>query len=59
MNQIMNRTRERIGSSPSNFAGHLAPNDSDLACEFAKHPYVFDFLDLTATAAERDLEQAR
>lgn len=58
MNQIMNRTRERIGSSPSNFAGHLAPSDSDLARELAKDPYVFDFLDLTADVAERDLEQA-
>jgi predicted nuclease of restriction endonuclease-like (RecB) superfamily len=58
MNQIMNRTRERIGAPPTNFAGQLAPADSDLARQLAKDPYVFDFLDLTRDVAERDLEQA-
>jgi predicted nuclease of restriction endonuclease-like (RecB) superfamily len=58
LNQLMNRTRERIGSSPSNFAGQLAPIDSDLARELAKDPYVFDFLDLASDVAERELEQA-
>ncbi|TDX74966.1 putative nuclease of restriction endonuclease-like (RecB) superfamily [Rathayibacter sp. PhB151] len=57
-NQIMNRTRERIGSAPSNFAGQLAPADSDLARQLAKDPYVFDFLELTGEVAERQLEQA-
>jgi len=57
-NQIMNRTRERIGSSPANFDTHLQPTDSELARQLAKDPYVFDFLDLTADVAERDLEQA-
>ncbi|RFA06417.1 hypothetical protein B7R54_18720 [Subtercola boreus] len=58
MNQIMNRTLERTGAAPSNFAGQLAPTDSDLAAQLAKDPYVFDFLDLTDEVAERDLEQA-
>lgn len=57
-NQIMNRTRERVGSSPSNFAGQLGGADSDLAGQLAKDPYVFDFLDMTGAVAERDLEQA-
>lgn len=57
-NHIVNRTRERIGSSPSNFAGQLAESDSDLAGQLAKDPYVFDFLDLAGKVAERDLEQA-
>ncbi len=57
-NQIMNRTRERIGSAPTNFDGRLASPDSDLARQLAKDPYVFDFLDLTDEVAERDLEQA-
>jgi predicted nuclease of restriction endonuclease-like (RecB) superfamily len=57
-NQIMNRTRERIGAPPTNFAGQLAPADSDLARQLSKDPYVFDFLDLTGEVAERDLEQA-
>lgn len=58
MNQIMNRTRERTGASPSNFSGQLTPADSDLAHQLAKDPCVFDFLDLTGEVAERDLEQA-
>jgi predicted nuclease of restriction endonuclease-like (RecB) superfamily len=58
MNQIMNRTLQRTGAAPSNFAGQLASADSDLATQLAKDPYVFDFLDLTDEVAERDLEQA-
>jgi predicted nuclease of restriction endonuclease-like (RecB) superfamily len=57
-NQIMNRTRERIGAPPTSFSGQLAPADSDLARELSEDPYVFDFLDLTDEVAERDLEQA-
>jgi predicted nuclease of restriction endonuclease-like (RecB) superfamily len=57
-NQIMNRTRERFGAAPSNFAGHLEAGDSELAQQLAKDPYVFDFLGLSAGVAERDLEQA-
>ena len=57
-NQIMNRTRERFGAAPSNFARHLEPGDSELAQQLAKDPYVFDFLGLSAGVAERDLEQA-
>jgi predicted nuclease of restriction endonuclease-like (RecB) superfamily len=57
-NQIMNRTLERIGAPPTNFAGQLAPADSDLARELGKDPYVFDFLDLTDAVSERELEQA-
>ena len=58
MNQIMNRTRERIGAAPTNFEDRLPAPESDLAHQLAKDPYVFDFLDLTRDAAERDLEQA-
>ena len=58
MNQIMNRTRERVAASATNFEGRLAPEDSDLAGQLAKDPYVFDFLGLTDAVAERDLEQA-
>ncbi|TFB54156.1 DUF1016 family protein [Cryobacterium tagatosivorans] len=32
--------------------------DSDLARQIGKDPYVFDFLELTEDAAERDLERA-
>lgn len=58
MNQIMNRTHERIGSGPSNFTRQLPTADSELAQQIAKDPYVFDFLELTGQAAERDLEQS-
>ena len=56
-NQIMARAHARAGSSPSNFASALEPGDSELAQQIAKDPYVFDFLRLTSTAAERQLEQ--
>ena len=58
LNQIMNRTHERVGAAPSNFGQELAAADSDLAQQIAKDPYVFDFLSLTKDAAERELEQA-
>jgi len=54
----MNCTRERFGAAPSDFAGHLQPGDSESAQHLAKDPYVFDFLGLSASVAERDLEQA-
>jgi len=50
-NPIVDRTLEWIGARLTNFAGRLAPADSDLARELGKDPYVFDFLDLTAGAA--------
>lgn len=50
--------RRRIASGPSNFDTHLAGADSDLAQEIVRDPYVFDFLNLTARATERDVEQA-
>ena len=58
MNMIMNQTLERTGAAPSNFSRHLAAPDSELAQQVAKDPYAFEFLDLSAEVAERDLEQA-
>ncbi|ANP74832.1 PDDEXK nuclease domain-containing protein [Cryobacterium arcticum] len=58
LNQIKNRTLERTGAAPSNFAAELAAPDSELAQQIAKDPYVFDFLELSGEVAERDLEQA-
>jgi predicted nuclease of restriction endonuclease-like (RecB) superfamily len=58
LNQIKNRTHQRLGAAPSNFADRLPVADSDLARELAKDPYVFDFLGLTGEVAERELEQA-
>ena len=58
LNQIMNRLHQRAGAAPSNFTDQLPPADSDLAQQLTRDPYVFDFLDLTGSAAERDLETA-
>ncbi len=58
LNQIMNRLHQRAGAAPSNFTDQLPPADSDLAQQLTRDPYVFDFLNLTGTVAERDLETA-
>ncbi len=58
LNQIMNRLHQRAGAAPSNFTAQLPPADNDLAQQLTRDPYVFDFLDLTGTVAERDLETA-
>lgn len=58
LNQIMNRLHTRAGAAPSNFPTQLPAADSELAQQLTRDPYVLDFLDLTAPAAERDLEQA-
>jgi len=58
LNQIKNRTKERSGAATTNFSAALPTDDSDLARQISKDPYVFDFLDLAKEAAERDLEQA-
>lgn len=56
--QISNGLRGRSGWAPSNFGERLPAADSDLARELLRDPYVFDFLDLTERAAERELEDA-
>lgn len=58
MNMIMNKTLERTGAAPSNFAQQLVAQDSELAQQVAKDPYNFEFLGLTGEVAERDLENA-
>ena len=58
LNHIKNHSLERTGAAPSNFLDRLPEADSMLAQQIAKDPYMFDFLDLTEGAAERDFEQA-
>ncbi|MDR6688303.1 putative nuclease of restriction endonuclease-like (RecB) superfamily [Arthrobacter sp. 1088] len=58
LNMIMNRTLERTGNAPSNFAQQLAAQSSELAQQVAKDPYNFEFLGLSGEIAERDLENA-
>ncbi|WP_094275944.1 PDDEXK nuclease domain-containing protein [Rhodococcus sp. OK302] len=57
-NQIRSGLRHRIGAAPSNFRDHLPVEDSDLAQQLVRDPYVFDFLDITERVAERELESA-
>ncbi|CAE6961117.1 PDDEXK nuclease domain-containing protein [Paraburkholderia domus] len=56
--QIETGARARTGSAITNFEERLPPPQSDLAREALKDPYVFDFLNLTEDAQERDIEQA-
>ncbi|GLU61683.1 hypothetical protein Pure05_41940 [Paenarthrobacter ureafaciens] len=58
LNMIMNKTLERTGFAPSNFAQQLAAQSSELAQQVAKDPYNFEFLGLSGEVAERDLENA-
>ncbi|WP_317230860.1 PDDEXK nuclease domain-containing protein [Clavibacter sp. MX14-G9D] len=58
VNRIMSRSLERTGAPPCNFDAHLAPEDSDLARELGRDPYVFDFLEVGGTLSERAMEQA-
>lgn len=56
--QIETGARERTGQAVTNFSTSLPPTHSDLAREALKDPYRFDFLGLTETAAEREIEAA-
>jgi predicted nuclease of restriction endonuclease-like (RecB) superfamily len=58
LNMIMNKSLERTGAAPSNFAQRLVGQDSELAQQVAKDPYTFEFLGLSGEIAERDLENA-
>ncbi|TQS88914.1 DUF1016 domain-containing protein [Arthrobacter sp. TS-15] len=58
LNMIMNRTLERTGAAPSNFAQQLVAQDSELAQQIANDPYNFEFLGLSGEVAERELELA-
>ncbi|MGE3954042.1 MAG: YhcG family protein [Parachlamydiales bacterium] len=54
---IASKLYHRQGSAISNFAITLPPPQSDFAQEALKDPYSFDFLTLTDTFLERELEQ--
>ena len=58
LNQIKGRARDRAGAAPSNFELTLSGEDSELAAQIAKDPYVFDFLGLSGRVAERELQAA-
>ena len=56
--QIHLRLHERQGAVVSNFAEVVGPSDAQTLLHATKDPYVFDFLELTEDARERQLEQA-
>jgi predicted nuclease of restriction endonuclease-like (RecB) superfamily len=57
VHQIESRLHERQGKALTNFSRTLPPGDSDLAEQILKDPYNFDFLTLTSSTKERELER--
>ena len=55
--QIDTRLHERSGRAVTNFTATLPPEQSDLAQQATKDPYLFDFLGVTEPRLERDLER--
>ena len=56
--QIMSKLHLRSGAAPSKFSTALPPSESELVQQLIKDPYHLDFLDLSAEATERMLENA-
>lgn len=56
VHQIEAKAMERSGKAVSNFVATLPPEDSDLAQQSFKDPYVFDFVSMTDRRNERELE---
>ncbi len=56
--QIETAAHSRAGNAVTNFADRLPSPQSDLARDALKDPYIFDFLGLTESAQERDIERA-
>lgn len=56
--QIEAKLHERTGKAITNFPATLPPEDSDLATQVFKDPYLFDFLGTAARRTEREIEQA-
>ena len=58
LHQVDSRLYHRQGRAATNFARTLPAPASELAQQIIKDPYNFEFLDIAADAAERDLERA-
>lgn len=56
--QIQSGLRVRAGAAPSNFAEVLPPQESDLAQQLTKDPYVFEVAAMSERHSEHDLDQA-
>lgn len=57
VHQIESGLYRRQGKAITNFDKTLPPSQSDLAQQAIKDPYIFDFLTMTDSAAERELEK--
>lgn len=55
--QIEGRAHLRHGKAQNNFPATLPPNDSDMAVQIFKDPYLFDFLGTDAPRREAELER--
>jgi predicted nuclease of restriction endonuclease-like (RecB) superfamily len=56
--QVESDLYRRMGGAITNFDRALPPPQSDLANQLLKDPYHLDFLDVTSSVQERDLERA-
>ncbi|WP_115790501.1 PDDEXK nuclease domain-containing protein [Arthrobacter silvisoli] len=56
VHHIETKRMERSGKAISNFVATLPPEDSDLAQQSFKDPYVFDFVSMSDRRNERELE---
>ena len=56
--QIDGRAHERQGKAVTNFPATLPPEQSDLATQAFKDPYLFDFLGTADPRREREVEQS-
>ena len=56
IHQIESRLFEREAKAVNNFSLTLPPQDSDMASEITKDPYLFDFLTMTDDYKEKELE---
>ncbi|MEX0268952.1 YhcG family protein [Leptolyngbyaceae cyanobacterium UHCC 1019] len=58
VHQVESDLYRRMGGAITNFDRALPPPQSDLATQLLKDPYHLDFLDVTSSVQERDLERA-
>jgi len=58
VHQIESGLYRRMGGAITNFDRALPPPQSDLANQLLKDPYHLDFLDVTSSVQERELERA-
>jgi predicted nuclease of restriction endonuclease-like (RecB) superfamily len=58
VHQIETALHQRIGQTINNFVASLPPEQSDMAVQIFKDPYIFDFLGTDTPRRELDVEKA-